>query len=590
MMAIAGAFDIADGIHREIEKTMNVSGTIPLRLAAIVSILAVSLFSTGGAWSEPETSKLHPPAGEARALVIGIDAYPFGQPLKGAVADARDIESALRLGGVKDVTALLDLAADRTSVIRSISGLLTRSQAGDLVILSIAGRGAREPEHFKGSQPDGRDDVYILAGFDPNTADGAQQRILGSEFNHLIKQFALKDVQVLFIVDAGYGGDAARTVDPRAAEMSYRQAPPYTIAHDTLVPISTANDVSLNGNGLEKVAVLAAGERTAAAPEVPIPGASTFRGALSYAVARALEGAADENHDGHITKDELFRYVSQVTYQLSDQRQHVSAQMAAPDSGAEILFGRTRGVVLLDPLPRSEPRPQSSSPSAVPTPSLLRPVVSPQPASALDTVRVAVLGNQRELLKELQPKYAHFQPVAIADRPDLMWDPATLDVLAGGDVIAHQIRRKDLPNVIDWFAAVNGFKRLAAKSPQTVRVLPSDRVHSRGSRIEVQVSGVAQRSLLLFNLTGDGTVQVLYPIGSDPRVLSTPDYKFLVVVGEPFGADQVVAVTSDQPLNDLEQVLKAINQQFAAVEVYRSVERYAPPDARIGAASLYTVP
>src|SRR6202007_2836549 len=110
---------------------------------------------------------------------------------------------------------------------------------------------------------------------------------------------------------------------------------------------------------------------TAAAPEVPIPGESTFRGALSYAVARALEGAADENHDRHITKDELFRYVSQVAYQLSDQRQHVSAQTTAQKSGAEILYGRTRGVVLLDPLPRSEPRPQSSA--ATLTPSLPRP-------------------------------------------------------------------------------------------------------------------------------------------------------------------------------------------------------------------------
>ena len=584
---------------------MNISGTALFRIPTIVGILAVALV-TWSAHSEPDGGKMRPD-GQARALVIGIDASRFGPPLKGAVADARDMEQALRAGGVTDVTALFDQAAERTSVTRSIGELLSRSQAGDLVILSIAGRGSQELEHFKGSQADGKDDVFILAGFDPNTAEGAQQRILGSEFNHLIKQFALKGVQVLFVVDAAYGGGLARNVDPRAAEMSYRQAPSYTIAHDTLEPISNASDASLNGAELEKVTILAAGGRTAAAPEVPIPGESGFRGALSYAVARALEGAADENHDGHITRDELVRYVSQVTYQLSDQRQHVVAQAATQDSGTGILYGRTRGVVLLDPQPRSDPRPQPSSPALTPapaklptpatlpapaplTPSLPRPVVAPQNAAPLDAVRVAVLGNQKELLKDLQPKYAHFQPVAIADNPDLVWDPATLDVLAGGDIVAHQIKRKDLPNVIDWVAAVNGFKRLAAKAPQTVRVLPGDRVHARGSRIEVQVAGVAQRSLLLFNMTGDGTVQVLYPVGSDPRVLATPDYKFSVVVGEPFGADQVVAITSSQPLNDLEQVLKAINQQFAAVEVYRSVERYAPADARIGAASLYTAP
>jgi hypothetical protein len=571
---------------------MGLSAPTLVRITAIANTLTVVLLSAWGACAEPADSKLRPPAGEAHALVIGIDAYQFEPPLKGAVADGHDIESALRRSGVADVTTLFDAAADRASVIRSIGELLSRSQAGDLVILSIAGRGAQEPEHFKGSQPDGKDDVFVLAGFDPNTAAGSQQRILGSEFNHLIKQFTLKGAQVLFIADAAYGGSLARTVDPRAAEVSYRQAKPYAIAHDTLEPISTADDASANGNGMERAVVLAAGERTAMTPEVRIPGESGFRGALSYAVARALEGAADENHDGHITKDELFRYVGQVTYQLSDQRQHVATQPLAQNSGSEILYGRTRGVVLLDPSPKSAPPPQPPSPSSAATPAPSKPVVSPQerPAPPLDTVRIAVLGNQKELLKGLEPKEAHFQPVAVAENPDLIWDPVTLDVLAGGDVVAHQISRKDLPSAIDRLAAVNGFKRLAAKAPQTVRVLPDDKVHSRDSRIEVQVSGVAQRSLLLFNITGDGTVQALYPIGSDPAILTSPDYKFSVVVGEPFGADQVVAVTSSQRLSDLEQVLKMMNQQRAAIEVYKLVERYAPPDSRIGATSLYTTP
>jgi len=121
-------------------------------------------------------------------------------------------------------------------------------------------------------------------------------------------------------------------------------------------------------------------------------------------------------------------------------------------------------------------------------------------------------------------------------------------------------------------------------------VLPDDKIHQRDSHIEVQVSGVAQRSLLLFNITGDGTVQALYPIGSDSPVIATADYKFPVVVGEPFGADQVVAITSSQRLGDLEQALKKMNQRRTAMEVYKLVEHYAPPDARIGATSLYTAP
>ena len=86
---------------------------------------------------------------------------------------------------------------------------------------------------------------------------------------------------------------------------------------------------------------------------------------------------------------------------------------------------------------------------------------------ALDPVRVAVLGNQTELLKAVQPKEANFQPVAVSESPDLVWDPVTLEVVTNGDVVARQIAREDLPGVIDRIAAINGFKRLATKAPQT---------------------------------------------------------------------------------------------------------------------------
>jgi len=565
-----------------------------LRLTVIAGALAIGVAATTAA----ELGPLRPPAGGAvRALVIGIDAYQFQPQLKGAVADARDLESTLRRSGVTDITALTDAASDRASVMRALDGLLARSGSGDLVIVSIAGHGVQEPERFKGSQPDGMDDVFILAGFNPKTAAGARERILGSEFNHLIKQFERKGARMLFIADACHGGGLSREIDPRAAAMSYRQVPRYTLAQDDLKPISTAGDAFQGEAGFERTAVLAAVDRAAKAPEVHIPGEPGLRGALSYAVARALEGAADENGDGQVTRDELFRYVRQVTYQLSDQRQHiVTTQPAAPDAGSEVLYGRTRAVVLLDPSEKAEPRPQPASPQPA-APAVAPPVKStvvaparPVVVAPLDTIRLAVLGNQRELVKDLEAREARFEAVATNESPDLIWDPITLDVLAGADVIAHQINLSDLPGVIDRLAAVNGFKRLAAKAPQTVRVLPDDKIHPRDSRVEVQVSGVAQRSLLLFNITGNGTVQALYPIGSDQPILATADYKFPVAVSEPFGADQVVAITSAQRLGDLEQAVKKMNQRRTAMEVYKLIERYAPADARIGATSFYTSP
>jgi hypothetical protein len=566
------------------------------RLIAIAGITAAALTLAGSAVSQVSQIRTSQ-AGELHALIIGVDDYQFMPRLKGAVADGRDIESTLRSNGVTDVTALYDAAPDRETVMRSLDELLARSRAGDLVILSIAGHGSQEPERVKGSQPDGMDNVFILAGFNPKTAAGAQQRILGSEFNHVIKQFEAKGVRMLFVADACHGGGLARDVDPRAAEMSYRQAPPYTLAADDLKPISTARDAFLSEIDFQQTTFVAAVDRNTKAPEIRIPGIAGFRGALSYAVARALDGAADENRDGQTTQGELFSYVQQVAYQLSDQRQLVvTSGPAVPGVNSEVLYSRTRAVVMLDAPERSEARPQASQ-SAVTTPTGLaasRPPAAPPPppkvVRPLDTVRLAVLSNQRELLKGVEAREARFEAVATTENPDLVWDPTTLDVLAGADIVARGINQSDLSSVIDRAAAVNGFKRLSAAAPQTVRVLPDDNIHRRASRLDVQVSGVSQRSLLLFNSAGDGTVQSLYPIGSDPTVIPTADYKFPVLVGEPFGSDQVVAITSSQRLGDLEQALKKMSQKRASVEVYKLVERYAPSDARIGVTNLYTSP
>src|SRR5215475_2749726 len=111
-----------------------------------------------------------PDGGEVRALIIGVDAYQNVRRLKGAVADARDIESSLRRMGTRDVTALIDADANRTAVLVAIDRLIARSGPNDLVVLSIAGHGTQEPERVPGSQPDGMENVFLLSGFDVSGA------------------------------------------------------------------------------------------------------------------------------------------------------------------------------------------------------------------------------------------------------------------------------------------------------------------------------------------------------------------------------------------------------------------------------------
>ena len=65
-----------------------------------------------------------PDGGEVRALIIGIDAYRHVRPLKGAVADAQDIEARCGAWASRDVTTLMDARADRDAVLMAIDRLV----------------------------------------------------------------------------------------------------------------------------------------------------------------------------------------------------------------------------------------------------------------------------------------------------------------------------------------------------------------------------------------------------------------------------------------------------------------------------------
>src|SRR3974377_1242122 len=104
-------------------------------LLPALGLRSVALLGAIFACARTEAAIRPPQGGEVRALVIGIDAYQFVPQLRGAVADARDIERTLRSQGVRDITALYDDAADRATVMRTLNQLVARSQSGDLVVL-----------------------------------------------------------------------------------------------------------------------------------------------------------------------------------------------------------------------------------------------------------------------------------------------------------------------------------------------------------------------------------------------------------------------------------------------------------------------
>jgi Caspase domain len=549
--------------------------TPAFRLRSAALVLALGLLSSPAPAAE-HPSLRSPDGGEVRALIIGIDAYRHVRPLRGAAADARDLEGALRNSGAQDVTALIDDQVNRAAVMSAVGALIARTGPRDLVILTLAGHGAQEPERVPGSHPDGLEDVFLLPGFEATPA-GSQERIFGSEFNHLIKQIERRGARVMFVADTCYGGGMAREVDPRSAEMSFRQVPSYRLSVDLLKPIATNSDEMLTELDFEHTAFLAAVDRKTKSPEVKIPGIPGLRGALSYAVARAIEGGADADGDGRTTLKELFTNVRQVVYQLSDQRQNiVTTTPPSLDLGTNVVFEFARAVKVIE----------SANISSPPAP----PALPALPAEIDRPIKIASLDGKSTQFANLASREAAFEVVRPADNPDLIWDPASQDVVAWGDVIAYRVELRDLPSIIDRAAAIRELKRMAVKVPQSLKVIPNDALHRKDSVVQLEVSELAGRALLLFNIASDGTVQLLYPIASDSAVVQDPEFRFPVRVRPPFGSDQLIAVTSQQRMPALEQALQQLNRKRSAIQMVKMLQRYAPGDARIGSAGVFTAP
>lgn len=120
---------------------------------------------------ESAPPKPKPRPASRRALCIGIDHYPDA-PLRGCVADAKAWQEALSGMGF-ETQQLINSQATRDAILQRLHGLITSSQAGDILVLQFAGHGTQVPD----TDGDERSDEYpyddqdeALCAYDYNTA------------------------------------------------------------------------------------------------------------------------------------------------------------------------------------------------------------------------------------------------------------------------------------------------------------------------------------------------------------------------------------------------------------------------------------
>ncbi len=203
-----------------------------------------------------------------------------------------------------------------------------------------------------------------------------------------------------------------------------------------------------------------------------------------------------------------------------------------------------------------------------------------------EPIRIAALDGETGWFPALQ----RVRPVVLVDvaaKPDLTWDPKSREVLAGLDVVARGVTAADLPGVVDQALAVAWLKREKAQANQPIKMLSADQLHTRGSRVDVRVERLTGRYLILFDLSGIGSAQLLYPLGADPEQRSDPSYTVTFQVREPFGVDYVVAVTAARPMTELQRILR---ESARRIDLEAFASAMDGLDARIGYVRIFTSP
>jgi hypothetical protein len=298
---------------------------------------------------------------------------------------------------------------------------------------------------------------------------------------------------------------------------------------------------------------------------------------LSYFVARALAGDATKGQA--VSREQLFRYVMQNVRQATSGLQivEIEPRSAEVDKLQRIVLSWTG----------TRPSELDAGAGAE---GLAADAVEGPAANAVDAVRVAVVNGSAEDLARIDRGAAPFVTAASPVGADLLWDISKREAVARGDVIMQGVDASLIGGVIDRTWAIRQIHRLSSPRTLTIGLREEGKAYVPGEQPEIIAAGVRDRYLTVFNLAADGTVQMLFPTGRREPRIDADEWSYGPRVEKPFGADEVVAVTTTQPATDLVKWLKDHNQKRDAALVPGELARLVATDRflRVGTVGLYT--
>lgn len=475
-----------------------------------------------------------PAAAEALyGVVVGIDDYVGTQnDLSGAVNDAEDIAEALNTAGAKKVTLLTDGAANKAAIKAAFDALVAEAAPGDTIVFSYAGHGGQEKEpEGRGGEIDGLNENFLLADY-ASDGPGSLERIVDDEMFDWLKTADDKNIRVVLVADSCHSGTMYRSAGSKTVRYRTGTFEDPDLAGD-LLKLPDPKAAVASEEDFQNVTFIAATQDNKLTPELMIEGEP--RGALSWAFANAVRGAADRDGDGNLTQHELLAYLVPTVQAEAENQQIPGILPIRPDA---------------KPVMRSVAGEAPDAPVAD-TP------VAEAPADPT-SVKLFVRGGSEGV-----PEVAGVEITSDEAAADLIWDvgAGTVDHRIGGRV-ADGVAADHLAAVLSKWSALAFIKAKTGDNPVSLSTPTGNETYKKGEMVEFAMNGATLPYLTLFNLPPDGRVEFFIPANDKETAIDwrgrTMSERFRVDK-PPYGAEHMVAILTAEPAVALHEALKSMS-------------------------------
>lgn len=546
-------------------------------------IAALGVAMLGAAESPALAARLKAPGGGTiHALVVGVNEYRRlpGHSLQGARPDAQDLASVLKADGVDDLTVLLDRDATRAHFVAQMEKLVNQSKRGDLVFISYSGHGSQAPAYDNWKDTDGKKTVeeILLADFGFK-GDGRSEAVVNVEVRAWLARLDAKGVDTVVLWDSCFGG-GMRGVEPSGGDIRVRQqtwpSDADKLTHFPAIAMSSA-EARADVNTMSHVTFLAGSTDDSVVPEMPNvdpkqPGLP--RGALSYYVARALDGRLKS---GGVSRVDLFGYLKTNVHEITHGRQSIELLPQAMNDAAV----SDRDVFVVD----NGQSTATNQPQPTPPPTV---DAKGQP------VRLAIVGGSADSFASIEQHATPLELVADKDQAELVWDVAAKKALEKGDTVMENVDASMIGFVADRVRTLSRLQQVAGNRPLAIELKSGGELLTPGQIAHAEATGLAGSKLIVFNIGADATVQMLYPSAPNEGAAchgpQREEWGCDLKVTPPFGVDTIVAIATADEAKSLLDWLNAHHGRHDASQLPDLVSGLLPDDssARVGFTSVVT--